>query len=129
MQIHHFQVSLPHCASLKSISSVNLQILKQVTSVQHYNISGPLKNRWEYLRMIFDFKEWQKDSVSTLGSTVSGIYATLLVCVYLAFSYTELVKFPELQNYLERNGFFIYLFLICDLYFIYVFVVISRAPR
>ena len=72
--------------------------------------------------MVYNFKEWQDNSINILGSTFSGIYCTLLVCIYLAFSFTELVKYPDLQDYLERNGFFIYLLVLCNLYFVYIMI-------
>ena len=36
-----------------------------------------------YFKMVFDISKWQKDSLEILGSTLSGIYAMLLVCVYI----------------------------------------------
>ena len=102
--------------------------------------------------MVFDISKWQKDSLEILGSTLSGIYAMLLVCVYIgkkdiyknmtcshnilhifsskiAFSFTELVKYPDLNEYLEKQGFFVYLFLMSNVYFIYIMVCIRRAQR
>ena len=75
-----------------------------------------------------------------MSSTISGIYATLLICIYLAFSFTELVKFPnmktyqdqsepDLQGYLEKRGFFIYLFLGCNLYYVYMLISLLRAKK
>ena len=52
--------------------------------------------------MVFDCKKWRQDSLSSMSSTFSGIYGMLLVCVYLTFSFTELVKFPELHLYLGK---------------------------
>ena len=83
----------------------------------------------DYLKMVFNFKQWDQNSVTQMGSTISGIYAMILICIYVAFAFTELVKFPELDVYLERHGFFLYLFLACDLYFIYIFVSIIRTRR
>ena len=83
----------------------------------------------DYLKMVFNFKQWDQNSMTQMGSTISGIYAMLLICIYVAFAFTELVKYPELDVYLERHGFFLYLFLACDLYFIYIFVSIIRTRR
>ena len=83
----------------------------------------------DYLKMVFNFKQWNQNSMTQMGSTISGIYAMLLICIYVAFAFTELVKYPELDVYLERHGFFLYLFLACDLYFIYIFVSIIRTRR
>ena len=97
-------------------------------------------SRWNYIKMVFDFKRWRKDSMSLMSSTISGIYATLLICIYLTFSFTELVKFPsmktyqdenepDLQGYLEKRGFFIYLFLGCNLYYVYILISLLRAKK
>ena len=97
-------------------------------------------SRWNYIKMVFNFHQWRKDSVSLMSSTISGIYATLLICIYLAFSFTELVKFPnmktyqdqsepDLQGYLEKRGFFIYLFLGCNLYYVYILISLLRAKK
>ena len=100
---------------------------------------GPI-SRWNYIKMVFDFKKWRQDSTSLMSSTISGIYATLLICIYLTFSFTELVKFPtlktyqdqnepDLQGYLEKRGFFIYLFLGCNLYYVYMLISLLRAKK
>jgi hypothetical protein len=77
--------------------------------------------------MTFDWHLWNRESVSLLGSTIAGLYATLLVCLYFAFSFTELVKFPDLQLVLERNGFFIYLFMTSNIYLMYIFLYVLRG--
>lgn len=47
--------------------------------------------------MIFNLRTWEKEAVTILASTIASIYATLLVCVYVAFSFTELVTFPHFK--------------------------------
>ena len=74
-------------------------------------------------------KNWENNSVDQIGSTISGIYSMLLVCIHVAFAFTELVKYPDLDVYLERHGFFLYLFLGSNFYFIYIFICISRARK
>ena len=61
------------------------------------------------------------------SSSVATIYATVLVCVYIAFTLTKLVKFPLFREFLEANGFFIYLFLLSDLYFVFVIYQVVRT--
>ena len=70
--------------------------------------------------MIFNREFWRKEALAVLGSTTATLYATILVCLYIAFSFTELVTFPKLQEYLENKGFFIYLYFVCDVYLIYL---------
>ena len=79
--------------------------------------------------MVFDIQKWDMASLDQITSTISGIYSMLLVCIYIAFAFTELVKYPHLDEYLERNGFFLYLFLGCDIYFIYIFLSIYKTNK
>jgi hypothetical protein len=47
--------------------------------------------------MIFDYKLWEEEAVAILASTIASIYATILVCVYVAFAFTELVTYPHFK--------------------------------
>jgi hypothetical protein len=47
--------------------------------------------------MIFDSKLWEKEAVSVLGSTLASLYATILVCVYMASIFTELFRFHDTE--------------------------------
>jgi hypothetical protein len=47
--------------------------------------------------MIFDYKLWEEEAVAILASTVASIYATILVCVYIAFAFTDLVTYPNFK--------------------------------
>ena len=47
--------------------------------------------------MIFNVRLWHKESVATLASTIASLYATILVCVYVAFTVTELVTYPKFK--------------------------------
>jgi hypothetical protein len=49
------------------------------------------------------FKYWQGEAVVVLSSSVASLYATFLVCVYIAFTFTKLVKFPLFK--VSRNKF------------------------
>ena len=76
---------------------------------------------WEGWTRLGDWvRYWQEEALVIFSSSVATIYATVLVCVYIAFTLTKLVKFPLFREFLEANGFFIYLFLISDLYFVFV---------
>ena len=63
----------------------------------------------------------------SLVTNISTSYAILLFCIYAAFSYTELVKFPYLNHWLEINGFFIFLYFISILYLIYLLLFVLRG--
>ena len=83
----------------------------------------------DFISNWISFKNWENNSMDQIGSTISGIYSMLLVCIYVAFAFTELVKYPNLDVYLERHGFFLFLFLVSNFYFIYIFICISRARK
>ena len=57
------------------------------------------------------------------------MYGILLVCIYAAFQYTELVKFPSFNHWLEINGFFIYLYVISIIYFLYLLIFVLRGTN
>ena len=111
-KLFHLKVQI-----LNLVSVVHYYLYKTLTKkvssskqfIQVFFYLGSL-SRFQYLKMVFDWNKWRQDSLSLMSSTISGIYGTLLVCIYIAFAFTELVKFPDLQLYLEKNGFFTYLF-------------------
>ena len=74
----------------------------------------------------FNIKDRKFDGLLT---NISTSYAILLFCIYTAFSYTELVKFPYLNHWLEINGFFIYLYLTSILYFTYLLLFVLRGTN
>ena len=67
--------------------------------------------------------------LNTISTTLSTLYAILLFCIFTAFSYTELVKFPALNHWLEINGFFIYLYVLSIIYLIYILVVVLKGTK
>lgn len=69
----------------------------------------------------------RESSLANVWSGLSGLYAMFLVTLYLAFSFTELVTFPHLNDYLEINGFFIFLYVISDLFLIYVLLMTLKG--
>ena len=61
-------------------------------------------------------------SRASLGGGITSLYAMILVAIYLASSFTELVTFPAHHKLTEAHGFFLYLYLVSDLFLIYVIV-------
>ena len=51
----------------------------------------------EYLKKIFDRRHWDDASVNNFAATLASLYSTLLVCVYFAFIFTELVTYPDFK--------------------------------
>ncbi|TRY78409.1 hypothetical protein TCAL_07847 [Tigriopus californicus] len=68
-------------------------------------------------------------SLSSIHSAFSSLYAMVLVTLFLAFSYTEVVTFPRFHHYLENYGFYIYLYGVADLFFIYVLSIAIWSER
>jgi len=74
---------------------------------------------------------WKSEAKGVLGSTMASVYATLLICLYVAFSFTELVRFPHNKDYLEIYGFFTYLYMVATSYLFYIvcYVVKGQEPN
>ena len=70
-----------------------------------------------------------KPKWDVIETTLSTMYGILLVCIYAAFQYTELVKFPSFNHWLEINGFFIYLYVISIIYFLYLLAFVLRGTN
>lgn len=68
-------------------------------------------------------------SLSSIYSAFSSLYAMVLVTLFLAFSYTEVVTFPRFHHYLENYGFYIYLYGVADLFFIYILAISISSER
>ena len=71
----------------------------------------------------------EKPHWHVVETTLSSMYGILLVCIYAAFQYTELVKFPSFNHWLEINGFFIYLYVISIIYFLYLLIFVLRGTN
>ena len=67
------------------------------------------------------------DSLENMVCTLINIYATLLVCIYIAFSFTELVTFPSMYRWLDIHGFFIYLYTFSNTYLIYLLCYVMKC--
>ena len=70
-----------------------------------------------------------KPKWDVIETTLSTMYGILLVSIYAAFQYTELVKFPSFYHWLEINGFFIYLYVISIIYFLYLLIFVLRGTN
>jgi len=70
--------------------------------------------------------KWRAEAKEVMGSTTASMYATLLVVIYVAFSFTELVRFPANKDYLEIYGFFTFLYFVGTLYVTYILTYIVK---
>jgi hypothetical protein len=69
--------------------------LKKVREPICNDLSLDFIEHHEYLKKIFDLKLWEEEAIRVFSSTVASLYATLLICIYFAFVFTELVTFPK----------------------------------
>ena len=68
------------------------------------------------------------ESLSNIGSSASSLYATLLVCIFIAFSFSGLVTFPLMYQWLDTHGFFVYLYIVSIIYLLYlIFHVVNKG--
>ena len=73
--------------------------------------------------------KWRAEAREVAGSTTASLYATLLVVIYVAFSFTELVRFPHNKDYLEIYGFFTFLYFTATLYLIYILTYVVKQDE
>ena len=73
--------------------------------------------------------KWRAEAREVAGSTTASLYATLLVVIYVAFSFTELVRFPHNKDYLEIYGFFTFLYFTATLYLIYILTYVVKQEE
>ena len=76
-----------------------------------------------------DSTNGDKPKWDVIETTLSTMYGILLVSIYAAFQYTELVKFPSFNHWLEINGFFIYLYVISIIYCLYLLIFVLRGTN
>jgi hypothetical protein len=63
-------------------------------------LTPALLYRFEYIRNMCEFRD-VKASLSTMLTSLASLYATIVVCVYVAFATTELVTYPEFKVWLR----------------------------
>ena len=118
-----------------------LHVCKSVIEL-HWNASILLyKSQQQLLHLVTE--NFEMDCINTqpgstngdkpkwdvIETTLSTMYGILLVSIYAAFQYTELVKFPSFYHWLEINGFFIYLYVISIIYFLYLLIFVLRGTN
>ena len=68
------------------------------------------------------------ESLTNIVATISSSYAILLICIFIAFSFSGLVTFPLMYRWLDIHGFFVYLYLISNIYLLYlIFHVVKKT--
>lgn len=75
------------------------------------------------------FPVWTPEAIDNIFTAFSSLYAVIVITVFLAFSFTEIVTFPHLHNHLEKSGFFVYLYTISIIFYGYLFFVVSIRDK
>ena len=72
--------------------------------LENIKISNPIHNSQKNIHVLIYFLQrkmfptmnpCKDDATEVLSSTLASLYATLLVCFYVAFEFTKLVTFPN----------------------------------
>ncbi len=93
---------------------------------QQHPSSPPQRQIETYCWGLIPKVRWHYEAIDNVASGFSGLYAMVLVCVYMAVLFTELVTFPDNQLFLEINGFFLYLYLLGVAFYAYVLIFVVR---
>lgn len=64
------------------------------------------------------------------SESLSGLYCMILIVIFVAFAYTEVVRLPDYDNFLLKQGYGIYLIVVSDVFLLYILVyVVHRNDR
>ena len=80
----------------------------------------------ERIQNEIDIEQNKRESLKNIITALASVYASVLVSVYIAFSFTELVTFPLMYRWLDIHGFFIYLYLPSIIYFCYLVLYVLK---
>ena len=114
----------------KNFSKLNSSFWNMIKNDQG-NISLTESNRKiSHAERIYYEIEWQRmrmESLQNIASALSTTYAAVLISIYVAFSFTELVTFPLMYRWLEIHGFFIYMYLMSIAYLLYLILYVLKG--
>ena len=80
----------------------------------------------ERIQNEIDIEQNKRESLKNIITALASVYASVLVSVYIAFSFTELVTFPLMYRWLDIHGFFIYLYIPSIIYFCYLVLYVLK---
>ena len=91
---------------------------------------GTTPSHQEVERMSTKVTEQMKaESLSNIAATISSSYAILLICIFIAFSFSGLVTFPLMYRWLDIHGFFVYLYFISCIYLLYLIIHVMKMEN
>ena len=73
--------------------------------------------------------QMKAESLSNIAATISSSYAILLICIFIAFSFSGLVTFPLMYRWLDIHGFFVYLYFISCIYLLYLIIHVMKVEK
>ena len=74
-------------------------------------------------------EQMKAESLSNIAATISSSYAILLICIFVAFSFSGLVTFPLMYRWLDIHGFFVYLYFISCIYLLYLIIHVMKMEK
>ena len=96
------------------------ELIKNMKHDKREDREGKIESIMDINQHEADPKTSRRESLSNIVSALSSAYATILICTYIAFSFTELVTFPAMYRWLDIHGFFVYLYLCSNIYLLYL---------
>ena len=114
----------------KNFSKLNASLWNMIKNDQ-VNIGLTESNRKishaERIYHEIELERMRMESLQNIASAISTTYAAVLISIYIAFSFTELVTFPFMYRWLEIHGFFIYMYLISIAYLLYLILYVLNG--
>ena len=114
----------------KNFSKLNASLWNMIKNDQ-VNIGLTESNRKishaERIYHEIELERMRMISLQNIASALSTTYAAVLISIYIAFSFTELVTFPLMYRWLEIHGFFIYMYLISIAYLLYLILYVLKG--
>ena len=114
----------------KNFSKLNASLWNVIKSDQ-VNIglteSNPKISHAERIYHEIELERMRMISLQNIASALSTTYAAVLISIYIAFSFTELVTFPLMYRWLEIHGFFIYMYLMSIAYLLYLILYVLNG--
>ena len=114
----------------KNFSKLNASLWNMIKSDQ-VNIGLTESNRKishaERIYHEIELERMRMESLQNIASAISTTYAAVVISIYIAFSFTELVTFPLMYRWLEIHGFFIYMYLISITYLLYLILYVLKG--
>ena len=108
----------------------NLSFWKAIQSKRSNKVDDEENKKTSIIRIKqqdIDSMVSKAESLRNISSALSSAYATILICIFVAFSFTELVTFPSMYRWLATHGFFVYLYVLGNIYLLYLIFYVLKG--